>query len=123
MSGRGDGTNCNTQGGANSPYLVEKSSVLAEICPTEGAVKTHFTSIVLTSSDRLVSYLTGMVSRMCTLTTGALTLTMMLQDPLIRLVMHSDNVSEEDHSELLYRVKQLLSARAEFAQPRLATVA
>ncbi len=60
---------------------------------------------------------------MCTLTTGALTLTTMLQDPLIRLVMHSDNVSEEDHSELWYRVKQLLSARAEFAQPRLATVA
>jgi hypothetical protein len=110
-------------GGADWPYPFEKLSALAENCPPEGDVKTHFTFIVLTSSDRLVSYLTGMVFRMCTLTTGTLTLTAMLQDPLIRLVMHSDNVSEEDHSELLHRVKQLLIARAEFAQPRIATAA
>jgi hypothetical protein len=64
-----------------------------------------------------------MVTTMCTLTTGALTLTTMLQDPLIRLVMHSDNVSEEDHSALLYRVQQLLCARAEFARPSIATAA
>jgi hypothetical protein len=50
---------------------------------------------------------------MCTLTMSTLTLATMLQDPLIRLVMRSDNVSEEDHSELLYRVKQSLIARAE----------
>ena len=50
---------------------------------------------------------------MCTLTMSTLTLATMLQDPLIRLVMRSDNVSEEDHSELLYRVKQSLMARAE----------
>jgi hypothetical protein len=50
---------------------------------------------------------------MCTLTMSTLTLATMLQDPLIRLVMRSDNVSEEDHSELLYRVKKSLMARAE----------
>ena len=50
---------------------------------------------------------------MCTLTMSTLTLATMLQDPLIRLVMRSDNVSEEDHSQLLYRVKQSLIARAE----------
>jgi hypothetical protein len=44
---------------------------------------------------------------------STLTLATMLQDPLIRLVMRSDNVSEEDHSELLYRVKQSLIASAE----------
>ncbi len=50
---------------------------------------------------------------MCTTTISTLTLTTMLQDPLIRLVMRSDNVSEQDHSELLFRVKDSLAARAQ----------
>ncbi len=49
---------------------------------------------------------------MCTTTISTLTLTAMLQDPLIKMVMRSDNVSEEDHSELLFRVKDTLAARA-----------
>ncbi len=53
---------------------------------------------------------------MCTTTISTLTLTSMLDDPLIRLVMRSDNVSEEDHSELLFRVKDSLIARALKAQ-------
>ena len=54
----------------------------------------------------------GMVMMMCTTTISTLTLDCMLQDPLIQLVMRSDKVSEEDHSELLHRVKDSLSARA-----------
>jgi hypothetical protein len=49
---------------------------------------------------------------MCTTTISTLTLAGLLRDPLIQMVMRSDNVSEEDHSELLYRVKHSLIARA-----------
>ena len=49
---------------------------------------------------------------MCTTTISTLTLAGLLQDPLIRLVMRSDNVSELDHFELLHRVKESLIARA-----------
>lgn len=49
---------------------------------------------------------------MCTTTISTLTLTAMLQDPLIKLVMRSDNVSEQDHSDLLYRVQESLISRA-----------
>jgi len=48
---------------------------------------------------------------MCTTTISTLTLATMLQDPLIKLVMRSDNVSETDHSALLHRVQEALSAR------------
>jgi hypothetical protein len=54
----------------------------------------------------------GMVKMMCTTKISTLTLTGLLQDPLIQMVMRSDNVSDEDHSELLYRVKDRLLARA-----------
>ena len=50
---------------------------------------------------------------MCTTTIRTLTLTAMLQDPLIKMVMRSDNVSEKDYSELLFRVKDTLAARAD----------
>jgi hypothetical protein len=63
----------------------------------------------------LATSLTGMVTMMCTATISTLTLTTMLQDPLIELVMRSDNVSEQDHSDLLYRVKELLLSRADVA--------
>ncbi len=49
---------------------------------------------------------------MCTTTISTLTLAALLQDPLIQMVMRSDNVSYEDHSELLFRVKDSLVARA-----------
>jgi hypothetical protein len=48
---------------------------------------------------------------MCTMTISMLTMAGMLQDPLIRLVMHSDGVSEQDMSNLLNRVKDSLEAR------------
>jgi hypothetical protein len=48
---------------------------------------------------------------MCTTTISTLTLNTMLQDPLIQLVMRSDNVSEQDHSALLHRVQRSLLAR------------
>jgi hypothetical protein len=48
---------------------------------------------------------------MCTTTISTLTLTSMLQDPLIQMVMRSDNVSEQDHSALLHRVQRSLLAR------------
>lgn len=48
---------------------------------------------------------------MCTTTISTLTLAALLQDPLIQLVMRSDNVSDADHSALLHRVKQTLAAR------------
>ena len=53
----------------------------------------------------------GMVTVMCTTTISTLTLASLLQDPLIQMVMRSDNVSESDHSELLHRVKESLIAR------------
>jgi hypothetical protein len=52
-----------------------------------------------------------MVTVMCTTTISTLTLTSLLQDPLIQMVMRSDNVSQKDHSELLHRVKDSLIAR------------
>ena len=53
---------------------------------------------------------------MCTTTISTLTLATLLQDPLVQLVMRSDNVSEEDHSELLHRVQNTLIARASMAR-------
>jgi hypothetical protein len=53
-----------------------------------------------------------MVTVMCTTTISTLTLAGLLQDPLIQMVMRSDNVSQEDHSELLHRVKDSLIARS-----------
>lgn len=58
---------------------------------------------------------------MCTTTISTLTLAALLQDPLIQMVMRSDNVSEEDHSELLYRVKDSLSTRSCLPQATLET--
>lgn len=56
---------------------------------------------------------------MCTTTTSTLTLATLLQDPLIQMVMRSDNVSAEDHSELLHRVKHSLTARSSGQEPAL----
>jgi hypothetical protein len=61
----------------------------------------------------------GMVTVMCTTTISTLTLAGLLQDPLIRMVMRSDNVSESDHSELLHRVQESLIARASKQEPEL----
>ena len=55
---------------------------------------------------------------MCTTTISTLTLANLLRDPLIQLVMRSDNVSEKDHSDLLYRVQSALMAR-EAREPRV----
>ncbi len=54
----------------------------------------------------------GVMAVMCTTTNSTLTLAALLRDPLIQLVMRSDNVSESDHSDLLYRVKAALAARS-----------
>lgn len=56
---------------------------------------------------------------MCTTTISTLTLAGLLQDPLIQMVMRSDNVSESDHSALLHRVKDSLVARAAVPRPAL----
>jgi hypothetical protein len=61
----------------------------------------------------------GMVTVMCTTTISTLTLAALLRDPLIQMVMRSDNVSEQDHSELLYRVQDSLIARATLLEPAL----
>jgi hypothetical protein len=60
-----------------------------------------------------------MVTVMCTTTISTLTLAGMLQDPLIQMMMRSDNVSEEDHSELLHRVQDSLIARSNLAEDAL----
>jgi hypothetical protein len=44
---------------------------------------------------------------MCKLTVETLTLSELVRDPLIQMVMKSDKVSEEDLSKLLYRIKTL----------------
>jgi hypothetical protein len=56
---------------------------------------------------------------MCTTTISTLTLATLLQDPLIQMVMRSDNVSEQDHSELLHRVKDSLSERSSTQEPAM----
>ncbi len=56
---------------------------------------------------------------MCTTTISTLTLTALLRDPLIQLVMRSDNVSETDHSALMHRVKQTLVSRERAQAPVL----
>ena len=48
---------------------------------------------------------------MCTMECGPLTLSALLQDPLTRMLMHRDGVSEQDFSALLLRVQGLLGAR------------
>ena len=48
---------------------------------------------------------------MCAMAEGSLTLATLLHDPLVLLVMRSDNVSEKDHTELLFRVKGTLEMR------------
>ncbi len=59
---------------------------------------------------------------MCTTTVSTLTLAALLRDPLIQLVMRSDRVSEDDHSELMYRVKRTLVSR-ERAEPAVLEMA
>ena len=54
---------------------------------------------------------------MCTTTISTLTLAALLEDPLIQMVRRSDNVSEEDYSDLLFRVKDSLVARAAVMGP------
>ena len=54
---------------------------------------------------------------MCTTTTSTLTLAGLLKDPLIQMVMRSDNVSESDHSALLHRVKDSLIGRTPAPEP------
>jgi hypothetical protein len=66
-----------------------------------------------------------MVMTMCTITVSTLTLTGLLQDPLTRLVMRSDGVTEQDFSDLLRRVQDTLIARSSMpqtARAQLATV-
>lgn len=53
---------------------------------------------------------------MCTTTDGTLTLAAVLNDPLILAVMRSDHVSEAEHTELWFRVKDRLERRG--WQPR-----
>ena len=54
---------------------------------------------------------------MCTTTISTLTLAALLEDPLVLMVMRSDNVSRSDHSELMYRVQESLLARASLVEP------
>jgi len=82
-----------------------------------GHVKTQFISILLNGGSYNPVAQTGMVIVMCMLTVSALTLTGLLQDPLTKLVMRSDGVSERDFSELLLRVQDTLIARATQSQP------
>ncbi|MBN8896568.1 MAG: hypothetical protein BGO51_21410 [Rhodospirillales bacterium 69-11] len=49
---------------------------------------------------------------MCMTNCGTLTVTTLLQDPLTRMLMRSDGVSEEAFAELLQRVQDCLAARA-----------
>jgi hypothetical protein len=58
---------------------------------------------------------------MCTTTITTLTFAGLLKDPLIQMVMRSDNVSYSDHSELLHRVQESLIARDPSVEPTLQT--
>jgi hypothetical protein len=97
---------------ANLPHAPDKVPLDHKKLPKQGNVKTHFISILSNGSSYTAKCLTGMVTAMCTATISTLTLASLLQDPLIQMVMRSDNVSQEDHSELLHRVKDSLIARS-----------
>jgi hypothetical protein len=56
---------------------------------------------------------------MCTTTISTLTFASLLQDPLILMVMRSDNVSIADQSKLLHRVKESLIARSSIQEQTL----
>jgi hypothetical protein len=79
-------------------------------CPDKGNVKTQFISTLFVGSGYTVTARKGN-GIMCTTTISTLTLASLLGDPLIQLVMRSDNVSQSDHSALLHRVKDSLAAR------------
>jgi hypothetical protein len=91
--------------------FVIKSNVITKISLNIGVVQPQLVRRLRTTDADCLSIKTGMVIPMCTTTISTLTLTALLRDPLIQLVMRSDNVSESDHSELLYRVKDSLAAR------------
>jgi hypothetical protein len=48
---------------------------------------------------------------MCMTNTSTLTLASLLRDPLIQMMMQSDNVSEWEHAALLHRVQRSLAGR------------
>ena len=56
------------------------------------------------------------------MTDSTLTLATLLHDPLVQLVMRSDNVSEQDHKDLLFRVKGTLEMRGRVECPVLETM-
>lgn len=78
--------------------------------PSNG--KTQFISTLNFGSGYTALHNGMVVNRMCTTTDGTLTLAALLCDPLVQLVMRSDNVSESDHTALLYRVRETLASRA-----------
>jgi len=49
--------------------------------------------------------------------TDTLTFAGLLTDPMIRTVMHSDGVSEEEYSSMLFRVRAALVARQTQSAP------
>ncbi len=48
---------------------------------------------------------------MCAMTDSTFTLATLLHDPMVQLMMRSDNVSEKDHTALLVKVKGTLEMR------------
>jgi hypothetical protein len=58
-----------------------------------------------------------METAMCTTTFGTLTLANMLTDPLIKAMMRSDGVSEDDFAALMFRVQDTLAVRAWSVEP------
>ncbi len=96
----------------NCHAMDTKYEEVTEICASKGNVKTQFISTLFNSRGYTAECITGMVTVMCTTTISTLTLASLLQDPLVLMVMRSDNVSQEDHSELLHRVKESLIARS-----------
>jgi hypothetical protein len=97
---------------ANLPRTPPKLSSVTKICPVRGNVKTQFISILSNGSGYTAECSMGMVTVMCTTMISTLTMASLLQDPLILMVMRSDNVSQEDHSALLHRVQESLVARS-----------
>jgi hypothetical protein len=57
------------------------------------------------------------------ITMSTFTLTGLLQDPLTKLVMRSDGVSDQDFSALLQRVQDTLIARGALPRPEMVQMA
>jgi hypothetical protein len=96
---------------ASGDAILQQFQLITGICLPAGTIRTQLTVTVAFEIDRGVRSNERTQIAMCMTTTGTLTMSALLTDPLIRMVMRSDGVSEDDFTALLFRVKDTLEQR------------